>query len=305
MACTKRLKKIQPALAYAAKHLDEDVSLAALAGQTGLSAFHLQRVFAETVGESPKQLTLRLRLERAAALLLTSDDTVLDTALACGFQSHEVFIRAFRKRFEMTPRAYRERGFSQRTNGDQASAHVALVAQVGPCVDLYHIQDEDQPRRNSVEYSIAKKELMAQPALVMKRRVKRAEIAPALGEMFGRVYQLMQAKGIALAGAPFARYFDWGPGMTTMEAGFPVASPVAEAGDPEVAAVMLPGGPAAVTMHSGPYDTLSQAHAAIHIWTEAQGLAPSGAPWESYITDPSQFPDPKDWKTEVVWPLQK
>ncbi len=31
MACTKRLKKIQPALAYAAKHLDEDVSLAALA----------------------------------------------------------------------------------------------------------------------------------------------------------------------------------------------------------------------------------------------------------------------------------
>ncbi|HUA19956.1 MAG TPA: AraC family transcriptional regulator [Bryobacteraceae bacterium] len=302
MACTKRLKKIQPALAYAAAHLDEDVSLAALAEQTGLSAFHLQRVFAETVGESPKQLTLRLRLERAAALLLTGEDSVLEVALACGFQSHEVFIRAFRKRFGLAPRAYRERGFSQQTGGDQAKTHAALVNQVGPCVDLYRIQD--QPRRNSVEYSIAKKALTAQPALVMKRRVKRSEIAQALGEMFGRIYQQAQGKGIALAGPPFARYFDWGPGMTTMEGGFPVAAPVAETGDAEVLAETLPGGPAAITMHSGAYDTLSQAHAAIQIWIEAQGLTPSGAPWESYITDPGQFPDPKDWKTEVVWPLQ-
>jgi len=40
------------------------------------------------------------------------------------------------------------------------------------------------------------------------------------------------------------------------------------------------------------------------MWIEAQGLAPSGAPWESYVTDPGNFPDPKDWKTEVVWPLK-
>jgi AraC family transcriptional regulator len=302
MARAKRLQKIQPALAYAATHLEEDVSLAALAGQTRLSAFHLQRVFAETVGESPKQLTLRLRLERAAALLLTASDSVLDVALACGFQNHETFSRAFRRRFGTSPSAYREHGFNGPVNRGQAQEHAARVAQVGPCVGLFHIQDEEEPRRNDMEYSISKKQLSAQPVLVMRRRVKRSEIAQALGEIFGRVYPFTQAKGIALAGPPFARYLDWGPGLTTIEAGMPVAAPASGEGD--VVAETLPGGPAATTMHSGPYDTLGEAHAAVQMWIEAQGLAASGAPWESYVTDPGNFPDPKDWKTEVVWPLK-
>jgi len=65
-----RLKRVQPALTYASAHLDEDISLGALAAQTGLSSFHLHRVFSATAGETPKQFTLRLRLERAAGMLL-------------------------------------------------------------------------------------------------------------------------------------------------------------------------------------------------------------------------------------------
>src|SRR5271170_6089716 len=105
-------KQVQPVLAYATGHLDEDVSLRALAGQAGLSAFHLHRVFSAAAGETPKQFTLRLRLGRAAAMLLATADSVLDIALTCGFQSHEAFCRAFRKRFSLTPRAYRASGFA-------------------------------------------------------------------------------------------------------------------------------------------------------------------------------------------------
>ena len=36
---------------------------------------------------------------------------------------------------------------------------------------------------------------------------------------------------------------------------------------------------------------------------ETEGLVAGGAPWESYLNDPSDYPDPKDWKTEVFWPL--
>ena len=61
----KAFAQMQLVLAYAARHLDEDVSLSALADQAGLSPAHLQRVFAAAVGETPKQLTLRLRLARA------------------------------------------------------------------------------------------------------------------------------------------------------------------------------------------------------------------------------------------------
>jgi transcriptional regulator GlxA family with amidase domain len=87
------LSRIQPLLAFAAGHLDEDLSLTALAGKSGLSPFHLHRVFSAAAGETPKEFTLRLRLDRAAVLLLTTTDSVLDVALACGFASHEVFCR--------------------------------------------------------------------------------------------------------------------------------------------------------------------------------------------------------------------
>src|ERR1700722_16949426 len=106
------LERVQPVLAYAAAHLDEDLSLGALADHAGGSAFHLHRLFSAAAGESPKQFTLRLRLGRAAAMLLTTRESVLDIALACGFQSHEAFTRAFRKRFGIAPTGYRARGFA-------------------------------------------------------------------------------------------------------------------------------------------------------------------------------------------------
>ena len=57
-------------------------------------------------------------------------------------------------------------------------------------------------------------------------------------------------------------------------------------------------------IHQGPYDQLPDAWAAMHQWIESEGLRPGDAPWESYITDPGEVPDPKDWKTELFWPLR-
>jgi AraC family transcriptional regulator len=105
-----------------------------------------------------------------------------------------------------------------------------------------------------------------------------------------------------------------GMGMVTIEPGMFVAASGAgleidpawtqATGDGDVRADTLPGGPAAVTMHVGPYDTLTEAYAALEQWIADQGLAPAGAPWECYRTDPGEVPDPKDWKTEVFWPVK-
>ena len=38
-------------------------------------------------------------------------------------------------------------------------------------------------------------------------------------------------------------------------------------------------------------------------WIEEHGYQVAGAPWESYVTDPAEVPDPADWRTEVCWPL--
>lgn len=295
------LKKVQPILKYAAEHLDEDVSLAALAGQAGLSAYHLHRAFAAVMGETPKQLTQRLRLDRAAVMLLMQDDSVLDVALECGFQSHEVFTRAFRKRFGMSPSAYRERGFVTEVDPQQRRHHAAIVNRVGPCVGLFHVSESEELRRNEMSYSVTKKELTPQPVLVVRRTVKRSEIAATIGEVLSRVFLHAQQNGIAFAGYPLTRYIEVGPGLLTIEPGMPIAAPGASSGD--ILAETLPGGPVATTMHTGPYEKLPEAYAAIEQWMQAQGLKGTGVPWESYVTDPGDYPDPKDWKTEVFWPL--
>ena len=154
-----------------------------------------------------------------------------------------------------------------------------------------------------MEYSIAKKTIGPQPVVVVRRRVKPDELANTLGPAFQQLFLFAQQNGLALAGPPLTRYLDWGPGLITIEPGMPVAAHGTATGDGDIRADTLPGGFAAVTTHTGPYDGLTAAHAAVQQWIEAQGLTSAGGPWELYITDPADFPDPKDWKTEIYWPL--
>ena len=62
----------------------------------------------QVLGETPGTRQRRLRLDRAAWLLLTSRATVLDIALETGWESHETFTRAFRTRFGVTPSSFRK-----------------------------------------------------------------------------------------------------------------------------------------------------------------------------------------------------
>jgi AraC family transcriptional regulator len=94
-------------LVHIQAHLDEDLSLDVLSAKASLSPAHFQRTFQALVGETPKNYVARLRLERAAFRLLIHDATLLDIALDCGFQNHETFTRAFRRRFGMPPSSYR------------------------------------------------------------------------------------------------------------------------------------------------------------------------------------------------------
>jgi transcriptional regulator GlxA family with amidase domain len=68
--------------------------------------FH--RLTLHVLGETPAAHQRRVRLDRAAWLLLTTRGSVLDIALETGWESHEVFTRAFRARFGVTPSAFRK-----------------------------------------------------------------------------------------------------------------------------------------------------------------------------------------------------
>lgn len=297
-------QKIQRALKYARRNPGKNVLLSDLAAETGQSLFHAHRTLRAALGETPKRFTLRLRVDRAAAALLSSQASILDIALDCGFESHEVFCRAFRQRFRMSPSAYRKRA----PMGSNARVHANLVNEVGPCVGLYHIDLTERGSRKYMEYTVSKKELAAQPVLVVRRRVRYADIAATIAAELPKVFLHAQQRGIAIAGFPITRYLETSVGMVTLETGMRVTAHSGEwtEGESEggVFAETLPGGPVAATIHSGPYDQLQAAYAAIEEWVAANGFQTAGAPWEAYLNDPADHPNPQDWKTDVCWPVR-
>ncbi|HEY7196831.1 MAG TPA: helix-turn-helix transcriptional regulator [Gaiellaceae bacterium] len=99
----------------------------ALARAAHLSPAHFSRAFRRTFGETPHQYLLTRRLERAAALLLNTDWTVLQICLEVGLRSIGSFTTSFVRAFGMTPTEYRA-----------AHPPAADRARVPPCLVRAH-----------------------------------------------------------------------------------------------------------------------------------------------------------------------
>ncbi len=89
-------------------HLDQNLSLEALAEQTGFSPYHFARLFRHTTGASPHQFVLRHRVERAQLLLKEREVSLAQVATACGFADQSHLTQVFKRHFGLTPRAYRQ-----------------------------------------------------------------------------------------------------------------------------------------------------------------------------------------------------
>jgi transcriptional regulator GlxA family with amidase domain len=90
-----------------------------LARAAGLSKAHFTREFRRAFGESPHGYLLTRRLERAAALLRTTDRSVADICLSVGWQSIGSFTTSFTRTYGMPPTAYR-------TSFPPAAAHAVV-----------------------------------------------------------------------------------------------------------------------------------------------------------------------------------
>jgi AraC family transcriptional regulator, glycine betaine-responsive activator len=89
-------------------NLEDPLSPSLLAKQAGLSTRQLERLFRRYLDRSPKRYYLELRLKKARSLLLQTDLSVINVALACGFSSPSHFSKCYRAYYGRTP--YRERG---------------------------------------------------------------------------------------------------------------------------------------------------------------------------------------------------
>ena len=85
----------------------EPLTVDDLARAAGLSRAHFSREFRNAFGESPHAYLLTRRLERAAALLRTTDRSVAEICFSVGLQSVGSFTTSFTRTYGMSPTAYR------------------------------------------------------------------------------------------------------------------------------------------------------------------------------------------------------
>jgi effector-binding domain-containing protein len=150
-----------------------------------------------------------------------------------------------------------------------------------------------------MDYDIKLEEREQQPVLCIRETVP-AEIGDLVGRLIGEAAAALGPTGAQITGGPYARSI-WQPG-TSVEVGFYVAADVQ--GEGRATGDALPAGRFAVTIHTGPYDQLGPAYNAVRDWIAKEGLAIAGVPWEVYLSDPTETPDPSDWRTEVVFPVR-
>ncbi|MEM7241400.1 MAG: GlxA family transcriptional regulator [Pseudomonadota bacterium] len=103
-----RHPKLSNVIQMMEENIEEPISPSILAKEVGMSTRQLERLFRKYLDRSPKRYYMELRLYKARNLLMQTDMSVINVALACGFSSPSHFSKCYRAQYDTTP--YRERG---------------------------------------------------------------------------------------------------------------------------------------------------------------------------------------------------
>ena len=103
-----RHPKLSAVIKIMEENIEEPISPSILSRDVGMSTRQLERLFRRYLNRSPKRYYMELRLQKARNLLMQTDMSVINVALACGFASPSHFSKCYRSHYSTTP--YRERG---------------------------------------------------------------------------------------------------------------------------------------------------------------------------------------------------
>lgn len=118
-------KPLNIALNLMEKNIEEPMEIDEIASQVGVSRRQLERRFARYLNAAPNRYYLELRLTRARQLIVQSDRSMTDVALATGFVSYPHFYKRFKDLFGLPPMSFRDYHYS---SDCASSGRYAVVA---------------------------------------------------------------------------------------------------------------------------------------------------------------------------------
>jgi len=123
----KRTRIANDILYYIYTHIDTHIDIEELSYDLQISKFHMHRIFKEAFGKNIYESIKSIRLQKAANLLLTNRySTISDIANSCGYSSQSSFIKAFKNRFDFSPKEWRNNGYKEYSNKILEESEFAL-----------------------------------------------------------------------------------------------------------------------------------------------------------------------------------
>ncbi|MDD3835379.1 MAG: AraC family transcriptional regulator [Sulfurimonas sp.] len=138
---------------YIYTHIDVNIDLNELSHNLGISKFHMHKVFKNTFGKNIYESIKSIRLQKAASLLLTNKySTISEVANLCGYSSHSSFIKAFRGKFDASPKDWRNGAYKNYSNSILQASNISTNSNVDysklsativnmPSVESYYIRN--------------------------------------------------------------------------------------------------------------------------------------------------------------------
>lgn len=99
--------KLKQAFEYIDAHLQDNVSLADISRELGMSQYYFCRLFKQSTGMTPHAYLIQQRVERSKQLLRRNELTINEIAIDCGFANPSHFAKWFRRHTGLSPKQFR------------------------------------------------------------------------------------------------------------------------------------------------------------------------------------------------------
>jgi len=112
-------------MSYIYDNIQTDINLDHISYELGISKCHLHKIFKEQMGSAIYETIKSIRLQKASNILITNKySTITEVSNMCGYSSQTSFIRAFKQRFEQTPKFWRNGGYKKYSNKIVESSNI-------------------------------------------------------------------------------------------------------------------------------------------------------------------------------------
>ena len=147
-------------------------------------------------------------------------------------------------------------------------------------------------------------EAPAQQVAVIRRTIQASELSGFYPTVLGVVAAAVERAGGTIVGPAFGWYHGEPTDTVDVAGGFPVSGLADGTLDGEVTVLERPACLAAAALHVGSFEGLADTYRELEAWLRDRQLDRAEHSWEEYLSDPETQPDPEDWQTRIVWPLE-